>query len=138
MPKEFDLSQSATYPGRNRNIYMTPAEQSSYAQEVMGSDPYYIMGRGGPVEYQFPEGILTDQQAYDANVRAMRRNAVPAEFARSIWMRETPRGMIYTTADKLFAGSDFTDYDLARRSQAVRAQGWRPAISGAPDYATPE
>jgi len=130
MPNEYDITKSAVYPQfrSGRNIYMTPIDQAQYAQDVIGSGPYYMMERGGPVQYPFPPGIETDQQAYDANVLAMRRNAVPAEFARSIWMRETPQGMVYTTADKLFYGSDFTDYDLEMRERAVRKQGWRPAI----------
>jgi hypothetical protein len=130
MPTEYDLIQSATQPRVARNIYMTPAEQSQYAQDVMGSDPYYRMMRQGPVKYQFPSGIETDEQAYNANIRAMQQNAVPSEFAQSMWMRQTPNGMIYTTADKLFYGSDFTDYDLAIRDRAVRSQGWMPVIEG--------
>lgn len=140
MPNEFDFRQSASRPGIDartqarqlvgRNIYMTPDEQAQYAQDVMGGDPYYRMMRGGPAEYQFPPGIETDEQAYEANVRAMQQNSVPSEFAQSMWMRQTPRGMVYTTADKLFYGSDYTDQDLSRRERAVRAQGWMPAIEG--------
>lgn len=117
---------------------MTRAEQERSAGDVMGVDPYYRMTRSGPQEYRFPAGIETDAQAYNANIRAMQQNAVPSEVAQSIWMRQTPNGMIYTTADKLFAGSDFTDDDLARRDRAVRAQGWIPAIEGGVSYAIPE
>jgi len=138
MPNEYDFRQSAVRPPAGRNIYMTPNEQARYAQDVMGSDPYYRMMRGGPAEYQFPAGIESDEQAYEANIRAMQMNAVPTEFARSMWMKQTPNGMVYTTADKLFAGSDFTDYDLSRRERAVRAQGWMPAVEGAASYTIPE
>ena len=133
MPNNYDFRQSATRPPAGRNIYMTPDEQARSAQDVMGSDPYYRMMPGGPAEYQFPAGIETDMRAHEANDRAMQQNAVPAEFARSMWMRQTPQGMIYTTADKLFAGSDYTDYDLSRRERAVRAQGWMPAVQGGVD-----
>lgn len=128
------IQNTARMPG---NLYMTAAEARGYADDVTGSDPYYRMMPTGPVEYQFPPGIETDTDAYNANIAAMRQNAVPTEFAQTMWMKQTPRGMVYTTADKLFYGTDWSDMDLARRESAVRAQGWMPAVEGAPNYAAP-
>lgn len=128
MPKN-DITNTAQRPQTfGRNLYLSDADMREYAGDVAGASPYYMLERTGPMAYQFQGSPETDTEAYAANMSAMRANAVPEAAARYIWMRRTPDGMIYSTADKLFAGSDFSDSDLAKREERLRALGWSPAI----------
>lgn len=128
MPK-YDITSTAQRPQSfGRNLYLSDSDMREYANDVAGSSPYYMLERTGPMAYQFKTTPETDTDAYAANMAAMRSNAVPEAAARYIWMRQTPDGMVYSTAEKLFAGSDFTDADLAQREEKLRAIGWSPAI----------
>lgn len=115
-----------------RNYYMDQAEIDRESQDVIGSNPYYTLERSGPFEFKFGGQPGSDTEAMAMNRDAMmNRNAVPQQVLNYIWAKRTPRGLIYTTGDKLFAGSDFTDADLSRRDAAVRQQGWFPVNENA-------